>query len=56
MKVIHFSAMDNNGAGIAAVRYHKLMQEMGIDSILYVKNKTNKKDKSIVELSTSSHK
>ncbi len=53
MKVIHFSAMDNGGAGIAAVRYHKLMQEMGIDSTLYVKNKTNLYDTSIIQLATS---
>lgn len=49
MKVLHFSAMDNYGAGIAAVRYHKLMQDMGIESILYVKNKTTD-DSSIIEI------
>ena len=52
MKVIHFSAMDNGGAGIAAVRYHKLMQEMGIDSVLYVRKKTTS-DESIKKLSLS---
>ena len=52
-KVIHFSAMDNGGAGIAAVRYHKLMQEMGFDSTLYVKNKTNLNDDSIVQISVT---
>ena len=56
MKVIHFSAMDNGGAGIAAVRYHKLMQEMGIDSTLYVKNKTNLDDESIIQLITANEK
>ena len=45
--------MDNGGAGIAAVRYHKLMQEMGINSTLYVKNKTNLDDDSIIQLSTT---
>lgn len=50
MKVIHFSSMDNGGAGIAAVRYHKLMQEMGIDSTLYVKKKTNNEDQNIVRI------
>ncbi|MBQ8679066.1 MAG: glycosyltransferase [Treponema sp.] len=52
MKVIHFSASDNGGAGIAAVRYHKLMQEMGINSTLYVKKKTTQNDDSIVRLET----
>ncbi len=42
--------MDDGGAGICAVRYHKLMQEMGIDSTLYVKKKTNINDSSIVPL------
>lgn len=49
MKVLHFSSMDNGGAGIAAVRYHKLMQEMGINSTLYVKNKTSD-DNSIIQI------
>ncbi|MBO5608321.1 MAG: glycosyltransferase [Treponema sp.] len=48
--------MDNSGAGIAAVRYHKLLQEMGIESILYVKNKTTKNDDSIIELKGSYNK
>ncbi len=56
MKVIHFLAMDNGGAGIAAVRYHKLMQEMGIYSTLYVKNKTNLDDDSIVRLITANER
>lgn len=50
MKVIHFSNMDNGGAGIAAVRYHNLMKEMGIDSKLYVKFKTSLDDESIIKL------
>ena len=50
MKVIHFSAMDNGGAGIATVRYHKLMQEMGISSTLYVKNKTIESDDTIKQI------
>ena len=50
MKVIHFSASDHGGAGIAAVRYHKLMQEMGISSILYVKDKSLENDDSIIEV------
>ncbi len=49
MKVIHFSALDTGGAGIAAYRYHKLMQEMGFDSKLYVSNKTIEDD-SIIKI------
>lgn len=55
MKVIHFSYMDDCGAGIAAVRYHKLMQEMGITSTLYVCRKTNKDD-TIVKLKVKKNK
>lgn len=55
MKVIHFSYMDDCGAGIAAVRYHKLMQEMGITSTLYVCRKTNKDD-TIVKLKVKKSK
>lgn len=50
MRVIHFSSMTNGGAGIAAVRYHRLMQEMGIDSTLYVKTNTIEDDNSIIKL------
>lgn len=55
MKVIHFSFMDNGGAGIAAVRYHKLMLEMGIESKLYVSHKTNNND-SIIQLKKKKNK
>lgn len=55
MKVIHFSNMDNGGAGIAAVRYHKLMLEMGINSKLYVNYKTNDDD-TIIKLKTKKKK
>ena len=55
MKVIHFSALDTGGAGIAAYRYHKLMQEMGIDSKLYVSNKTID-DNSIIKIHNSLNK
>lgn len=47
--------MDNGGAGIAALRYHTLMQEMGIDSTLYVLRKTTKDD-SVVKLKKSRRK
>ena len=50
MNVIHFSYMDNYGAGIAAVRYHNFMQSMGWNSKLYVKEKTNTDDSSIIKL------
>lgn len=53
VKVLHFSAMDDWGAGIAAVRYHKLMREMGIDSTLYVKSKSNEDDATIVRLDSA---
>lgn len=46
--------MDNGGAGIAAVRYHRLLQKMGTDSTLYVKTKTNENDDSIKKLSSPS--
>ena len=55
MKVLPFSSMDDGGAGIAAVRYHKLMREMGIDSTLYVKSKANENDVTIVRLDSVPH-
>ena len=39
MKVIHLATTNAGGAGIAAVRIHNLLKEMGHESHLYVQNK-----------------
>ncbi|GHV13868.1 hypothetical protein FACS189491_09420 [Spirochaetia bacterium] len=50
MRIIEFSAMDTSGAGIAAIRYHHLLQSMGHNCTLYVSSK-HQNDPSIIELS-----
>jgi glycosyltransferase involved in cell wall biosynthesis len=49
MKIIEFSSTDRNGAGIAALRYHKLLQSMGHECTLYVSQK-HLDDPSVLEI------
>lgn len=53
MKILHISASDNGGAGIAAVRLHKAMLGNGFDSKMLCLRVTRTKDISIIKYSDS---
>jgi len=52
INIIHFSTLDFGGAGLAAYKFHKNLQEYGMNSILFVQRKT-REDESIIEIQQS---
>lgn len=55
MNIIHFSTLDFGGAGFAAYKFHKNLQKYGMNSILFVQEKT-REDESIIEIKQSKFK